>query len=299
LVHSGAYLRDSDGLITLYGYYGGTSTATDSSAGSVDGYLHYVYIQHGEFGTPILVSAQDYFLRSQDGIRALAVAHETVYSQTNATGGRTTSYDYSWVTDTLRVESITVTLPVIDTDQNGSEAADVTTVFFDSYGRPVWAKDAAGFIHYVEYDLVTGAVTKAIVDVNTANDEDFSNLPLDWETPENGGLHLVTQYQVDPLGRPIAVTDPNGHVTYVVYKDGAHEVRIYAGWDADLEAPTGPTVVLRQDRARGYTETLTMSAAPNLDENDRPDGSEDIDDVQSLARSYVNAAGQAVSSDAY
>jgi len=77
-----------------------------------------------------------------------------------------------------------------------------------------------------------------------------------------------------------------------------HEVRTYAGWNSTTNMPTGPTTVYREDWANGYTETLTMSAAPHTT-GGVPDGTEAIANVQSLSRSYVNAAGQVVTQDDY
>src|SRR5258708_29576608 len=56
---------------------------------------------------------------------------------------------------------------------------------------------------------------------------------------------------------------------------------------------------MREDRPGGYVETLSMSAAPTVDGSGRPTGQESISSLQSLARSYTNAAGQVVSSDEY
>jgi RHS repeat-associated protein len=141
-------------------------------------------------------------------------------------------------------------------------------------------------------------VVERIVDVDTTRTADFAGLPAGWTTPAGGGLHLKTTYEVDGLGRTTTTTDPGGHVTYTVYNDANHEVRTYRGWDATNNVPTGPTAVTREDRANGYTETLTMSAAPHLT-GGRPDGTEAIGSLQSLSRSYRNAAGQTVSTDAY
>src|SRR5262249_39758910 len=57
--------------------------------------------------------------------------------------------------------------------------------------------------------------------------------------------------------------------------------------------------VFREDRAGSYTETLTMSAAPDVDANGRPTGTEAIGDLQSLSRSYVSPGGQVVRTDDY
>ncbi len=126
----------------------------------------------------------------------------------------------------------------------------------------------------------------------------FSGLPSGWSTPSGGGLHLTTQTQVDDLGRPTAITDPRGNVTYVVYLDTAYEVRTYPAWNSSSNRPTGPTLVVRQDRARGYSETLTMTAAPSLSSS-LPNGGESIGSIQSLSRTYVSSGGQVSASDAY
>jgi YD repeat-containing protein len=172
-------------------------------------------------------------------------------------------------------------------------------VVFDSYGRPVWLKDAGGFLHYTEYDLATGAVTKTITDVDTTRTTDFQNLPAGWVTPSGGGLHLLLRVEVDGLDRATKVTEPNGNVTYTVHKDVADEVRVYRGWQSSTNRPTGPTLVLREDHSNSYSEVLTMSAAPAVNGSGRPTGAEAISGVQSLQRSYVNAAGQVTHSDAY
>ena len=51
----------------------------------------------------------------------------------------------------------------------------MTTTFFDTYGRPVWQKDADGFLSYTGYDPATGAVVKAISDVDTTRTIQFDN----------------------------------------------------------------------------------------------------------------------------
>src|SRR5262249_8285345 len=146
------------------------------------------------------------------------------------------------------------------------------------------------YLDYTAYDLATGAVVEGITDVNTGNPSDFTGLPAGWSTP-SGGLNLVTTDQVDALGRVVEETDPNHHVTYTVYDDPDHEQRVYPGWNSATGRPTGPTQVYREDRANGYTETITMSVAPHLTAG-VPDGFESISQLQSLSRSLANQAGQ-------
>jgi hypothetical protein len=50
--------------------------------------------------------------------------------------------------------------------------------------------------------------------------------------------------------------------------------------------------------ANGYTETLTMNAAPAVS-GGVPTGTEAISNIQSLSRSYTNDAGQVIYTDNY
>jgi len=176
----------------------------------------------------------------------------------------------------------------------------VTTTVLDSYGRPIWEKDADGFLTYLAYDPASGALVKSIADVmaDYAHYSEFSNLPTGWTTPTGGGLNLITTWTVDGLGRPTEETDPIGNVTYTVYDDVDHETRVYAGWNSSTGLPTGPTQVERYDMAGSYTETLTMSATPHLTSG-MPDGTESIASIQTLSRTYINSGGQVVEEDEY
>src|SRR5262249_2228746 len=91
---------------------------------------------------------------------------------------------------------------------------------------------------------------------------------------------------------------PNGNVTYTVYNDANHELRVYPGWNGTTT--TGPTQVGREDRAHdpSYTETFTMSATPHLT-NGVPDGTEPYAYLQSLSRAITSKGGQASEKDAY
>jgi RHS repeat-associated protein len=291
------YLSDSSGLIQTYDYYAST-TATSSAAGGVAGYQQGGKLQQGELGTAILQSQAQYFQVTAGGATINPLATSTVYRNTNGTGAETTSYAYTWYSGTTEMQSQTVSAPVVSSAQNGPGTADATTTFFDTYGRPVWQKDADGYISYTAYDAATGAVVKAIADVNTADTGDFSGLPSGWSTPSGGGLELITAYTVDGLGRTTKLTDPNGNVTYTVYNDTNYEVLTYPGWNSGTGTPTGPTQVTRLDRPGSYTETLTMTATPHLT-GGVPDGTEAISNVQTLSRSLTNAAGQVVEVDQY
>ena len=250
------YLQDNQGEITRIDYYAAT-TATETTPGGAAGYYEDTTLQQGQLGTPIVQTSTQYFAHSDGGATVYPEATTTVYRNTDGTGAETTQYAYTWYPDTVRMESQTVSQPVIAADQNGPGVADTETTVYDIYGRPIWQQDGDGFLTYTAYDQGTGAVIASITDVDTTQTSEFQDLPAGWTTPPGGGLNLVTTYEVDGLGRTTAVTDPNGNVTYTVYDDPDHEVRTYVGWQASTDMPTGPTLVTRedQDHSPSYTET--------------------------------------------
>jgi RHS repeat-associated protein len=289
------YLSSSAGAVTK-AVLATATTATASTPGDVAGWVREEYVHRGTAEPGVKQAAYTYLLAG-DG-KTYVPAATTVYRNDDGTGGQTTTLSYTWQGSTAQPATVTTTRPAVTTGQNGPGTATSSTVAYDAFNRVIWAKDGGGFLTYTEYDPATGAVVKAIADVDTTQTGTFANLPSGWSTPSGGGLHLTSTYEVDALGRTTKATRPDGVVDYTVYNDPAHEVRSYPGWNASANAPTGPTAVSREDRARGYTETLTMSAAPAVS-GGRPTGAEAVSAVQSLSRSSVNAAGQAVSSDAY
>ncbi len=291
------YLRDGEGVIASATYGSGT-TAASTTAGNVAGYQHQTFVQRGEAGTPVLQGTTQYFSRTDGTITVYPVAATTRHRNDDGTGGETTAAAYAYFSGTIQPQSVTVTRPTATTGRNGSNTAESDMSVMDDRGRVIWTKDAGGFLAYTEYDDVTGGVTKTIKDVDTTQTTTFANLPSGWSTPGGGGLHQTTAYELDDQGRATKTTDPNGNVTYVVYNDAAHEVRVYPGWDTWTNAPTGPTSVTREDRARGYSETLTMSATPSMS-GGRPTGAETISGVLTLSRQVVNAVGQVVYADEY
>ena len=68
-------------------YYTST-TAGESTAGGVAGYLNQTGLQRGETGTSILQSTTQYFQHTGGGATVNPVATSTVYRNTDGTGGR-------------------------------------------------------------------------------------------------------------------------------------------------------------------------------------------------------------------
>lgn len=305
-------VQASQGVIENY-YYAGSSTSglgdgdllTDIN-GAVEGMLDHVTVQRGSGGGEVWLQSTTYYEKSYGGSTIHPIARTTEYFDTDGDTDLDpvdTRYTYGWRLDgssvaTNRAAWMTTTLPAVAIGHNGSGTANAVATFYDAVGRPIWTKDADGFIHYREYDNASGAVKRQIVDVKYSSlttAEQTSFAATGWSQP-SVGQHLVTDYVVDGLGRPTKMTDPAGHVTYTVYKDADHEVRTYRGWTGS--AATGPTEVVREDRAHNYTEVLTMSATPAVSSS-APTGSESIGSVQSLSRSIVNNAGQVLSVDEY
>lgn len=314
--YNNEFLKDNEGLITLYTYYSST-TATATTPGGVAGYQWQTKLKHGEndggsnvLGGGILQDRYQYFERAGTDATVYPVANYITYRNTDGTGLQTTSYNYTWYAGLTQAESVTTTRPTATSAQNGPNSGDQETQVFDTYGRPVWTRDGSGYIHYTEYDPGTGAVVKMIRDVNTAL---VSNEPSGWATPSDGGLHLTTTMQVDGLGRTTKLTDPNGNVTHTVYKDAEHETRTYRGWNATTGTPTGPLEITREYRPTAgatsgqrtvYTESLSTSATPTVSGSAGsyvPTGNETINasNVQSLTRWLTNDAGQNVETNAY
>ena len=140
----------------------------------------------------------------------------------------------------------------------------------------------------------------------------LSNLNLNWSTESGYGQNLVTTYQVDSQGRTIEETTPDGDVTFTVYNDANHEIRVYPGWHENSSGqwlPTGPVSDYRTDSTGKYTETLTYSwtnvanLQSYLNTNNTPTGQEPLTGgnvaIQSLSRSILDSSGQVISSLQY
>jgi RHS repeat-associated protein len=288
------YLNNNNGPITIY-TYDTTTTATETQAGFVAGYLDEEFLSQGQLnqGNPwIRQETYGYYAHSYNGQTIAPVASTGLFrGNTIQTGEQPTFYFYTWYSGTAQLQSEQEDAPLISsTTENGPGTADVTTTLFDTYGNAQWIKDPDGYIENDAYDPVTGALLTQVVDDNT-------NLPTGWTAP-GGDLNLTTSYVVDALGRTTKETSPNDNITYYVYLDPQHEERIYAGWNSGTNTATQPTQVIRHDATDSYDETFTMTAAPHVT-NGAPDGTEAISGLQTLTRDYTNATGQTTADYVY
>jgi len=288
---SSAHLPDATGLWHLYDYY----ATTDLPNGAVAKYGSAKRFRQGETGASVLQETHKFTSRTGSTGTIYPLASDIVYRNTDGTGAQTTSFGYTWQGTSNQILQKTTTSPIVPGTQNGSGAATSRTVQLDAFGRETWRRDPDGFIHATEYHPLTSAVTKRIVDVNTATS---TNEPAGWVTPAGGGLHLTSTFDVDVLGRTTKVTDPAGNLSYAVYRDPEHEVRIYPGWDALTNLPTGPTRLLREDRVLNYRERLAMSATPSV-VGGVPTGTEAIAGLQTLTREYLDNGSRVISIDSY
>jgi hypothetical protein len=239
------YMRPASGLVNVFDYYTSTN-ATPDVAGGVAGYERDVQVQQGQL-FPIMLNAAAYTLHANNGINVFRPGSTTLY-RTGGGGPETTTYSYSWFSNSFQPQVVTVNMPSISSGQNGPGSADTETTYFDSFGNAIWHKDGAGFITYTAYDTATGAVVTSIADVDMTQTSEFQNPPTGWSTPYGGGLNLISQMKVDPLGRDTKVTDPKGNITYIRWDDFHHAERIYPAWNpgnppSNPARPTGPTQV--------------------------------------------------------
>jgi YD repeat-containing protein len=291
-------LNNTSGLIRSYAY-ATTTTAGETTAGNVAGYLQEAFIQQGQQGTLIRQQAWTYYAHSYNGQSIAPIASTSLFRGNDINSAeQPTSYFYTWYSGTAQLQSEQEDAPLISAAENGPATSDVTTTYFDTYGNAQWIKDPDGYIQYNTYDPVTGALLTNIVDVQTTDSGEFTNLPSGWTTPSGGGLNLITTDVADALGRTTKETSPNGNVTYYVYLDSQHEERIYQGWNSGSGTATEPTEVIREDATDSYDEVFTMTATPHLT-NGAPDGTEAISGLQTLTRDYTHAAGQVAAKYAY
>jgi hypothetical protein len=274
------YLNDSTGLIDLTTYY------TSTGNGGVSGYFDNSEVQQGETGTPVLQETRTYTNHSNGSVTIYPVSSDTVYRNTDGTGGQTTTYQYNtWFSGTNQPQNIQVIEPFGTAAQNGPGGTLSEHFTYDQYNNIISHSDRMGSTTNTSYDITSGAVTQTVVDAGT------------------GHLNLTTTYGNDLLGRATTITDPNGNVTYKVYNDAANlngvrnEVRTYPGWHQIGTTGTyttdGPVTVTRQfltDNGTAYVpeEFDTLTTVAPVESTSTPAGNEDLTfGLESLTRQLL------------
>ena len=205
-------LNPSAGLIETFVWFGGTSSSSSSSSNSPSGvtpagYLQAEFVQQGQNGTPIMLRQYQYGSQTAGATTIYPVTAITEYRNDDGTGGVTTSYAYTFYSGTLAVQQRMTTYPAVSTAQNGSGVAATRTEYLDQLGNLVWEMGPRGFIIYQAYDSASGGLAQRIDDFDTSLPNQPAP-PAGWTTPAGGGLNLITDYQVDSLGRTTQVLGP-------------------------------------------------------------------------------------------
>ena len=247
-------LNDNAGLVHSYTYY------DDSLGTAAEGFLASESVREGALGTPVLLAEYQYAHHTDaDGRTVHTLAKSLQYLSAEDTID--TSYSTTYFTGASAVQERVTTLPLVSADQNGSGMAATRTERFDTNGRVIWTKDERGVISHFEYDAATGAPTRSIADVDTSLVDDE---PAGWTTAAGFGLHLVTDYEHDALGRIVQVLGPahraNGQqvrtATWTIYRDADRERWTAQGYategvpnsgDWDTFTLVGPVSVTRFD----------------------------------------------------
>jgi hypothetical protein len=213
-------LKQDEGLIERTTYYGSMATAP--------GYPEYQQVQKGETGSKlngrlIDLSKLEYEKRTVGGIDFFVVNKRTVY-QSDAAGGSdevVTDYENVFYSGKVQLQQVTEELPDVPDTQNGGTWLEGNTrvqKFSEELGQLTETIDARGTVTEYEYAEATGTLSRMIQD--------------------QADLDLVTDYEVDGMGRPTKTLGPEHKVDNVlirtvewtVYLDDVHEVRRASGY---------------------------------------------------------------------
>ena len=142
-------LYSATGLVHITDYFSGTTTATPTTPGNVQGFVLDTKVQEGISGTPpaVLQSTMQYFANTASGVTIYPVANQTVYRNTDGSGPITTSYGYNYFPGSNQVQQQTTYLPVVSPSQHGTGGQDTITNIFDMFGNLIWNRGAQRLHH--------------------------------------------------------------------------------------------------------------------------------------------------------
>lgn len=246
-------LRAAAGLIDVTNYYDTTNPTT----GAVAGYVFTRAVKKGDAGTEQVTEKLRYETRTVAGASIHVVREKLVYPVAGMADvdASTTTYERTWYDDgatpTFQVEELETTLPVVPEEGNGSGEEAITKQVHDRFGRVNWLMNPLGVVTYQSYVQATGALLQQVEDATTAL---LPDPPAGWSAT---GLHLVTDFVSDALGREVQKRGPWDEVqlretdttatrirrvAFTAYDDENHETRRATGYLTG-EEPT-PTFTL-------------------------------------------------------
>ena len=233
-------LKTSAGLIEVFDYY----STTNAGTGAAKGYLHTQGVKEGSSGTEVMTLKLKYATRTVSGQSIHPVSHEYRYPEAGVPDNQApvTTWSRTWHGSSFQVNQETKTLPVVKTAENGTGTAYVEKKVHNVNGRVLWQMNGRGVITHYAYDVATGALVQRIDDVDTSR---MTGVPSGWSTVSGFGMHLVTDYMADDLGRTrremgpwhevqLRLEDsaptPIRRVRFTTYNDVTHEERQAEGW---------------------------------------------------------------------
>lgn len=265
----GVELKSNDGKIEISHYY------VDDGDGGVKGYLQSTSLECGTEGTAIKLTELTYAPHTAGIATVFPISKETVYTIDDNTTHVDTNHSYTYYEGTAQVKERTTTFPVVSTEQNGSNIANVRKSYFNLHNFEIWTQDERGVITRTLYDVVTGAVTQRVMDVNTTK---TLGAPSGWETLAGFGMNLISDFESDTLGRhtqelgPVHSVDFDGvpsrirTATWTIYKDAAHERYSGIGYQSGVPGSfqytlVNPVQIARFDFSNRVTDEISATRA--------------------------------------
>lgn len=273
-------LHTDQGLLKRWEYY----PLSGGGAGAAPGYVKWEGVQQGSGGTIIKLYELTYSSHDVEGDTLYRLASRTDF-RSDAGGGSnpaTTTYDYEWRPDSVRVLQKTTTLPVVSTAEHGTGESFTQVERYDRFGNPEWLKDETGVLVFQVFDPITGGLWQRITDVDTRR-MDPGVVPEGWTTPAGGGNHLISDFECDSQGRnlqelgPLHSCDMDGtskrvrSAVFRVYLDARRQRWTSQGYAlGDGYRTLGPVSIIQRDLRNQITDQI-QSSNPGGDKIDGAD----------------------------